>query len=144
MRLIKGLAAALLVSLLAAGFASARKRVPDRVYSGVAADGATVRFDLAAGGGFVRSYRFSHVIGRQTTGGKCTFVGHGASGVWRGAAVRRGAFAYRLGDALTFRGRLRGARAIRGAFAFYAPAAGQSPACATGTVRFIARRVHAS
>jgi hypothetical protein len=110
----------------------------DGVYSGVAADGATVRLTVAANGTRVQSYRFTHVIGRETAGRGCTFEGDGAAGVWAGVAITHGSFAYRLGDALRFRGRLRNASVIHGTFSFYVPGVGQTPACTTGTVRFTA------
>ncbi len=69
------------------------------------------------------------------------FIGDGALGVWKGVPIAHHAFAYALGNALTFHGTLMGNERIAGTFKFYTPSAGRTPACTTGTVRWTARVV---
>lgn len=109
-------------------------------YKGRASDGALVAFTVGAAGHRVTSYELLRVHGRETTGRPCNFIGHGKQGVWSGVAITHRTFAYALGRALAFAGTLRRGGRMIGTFSFSAPAAGQTPACRTGAVRWTTRR----
>jgi len=102
-------------------------------YAGTAADGATVRFAIAADGTSVTSYRISDVPGST-----CTFNAEGDASVWEGAPIVDGAFDYALEDAIAFHGTFPGAQTAAGTFRFFNHATAATPACDSGTVSWSA------
>jgi hypothetical protein len=129
---------------LTAAMAVAAKPLPRLTYVAKLNGGASVRLTLARGHKLVDSYQILHVTGHQTRNGKtiprgtCGFEGRGAKGVFKPVAVSSGKFSYRLGPAFRLNGTIK-QKKITGTFMFSDPAAGKTPACSTGTVRFTAK-----
>jgi len=100
-------------------------------YRGIAADGAGVQFTISADGTLVDSYKIT-----EAKGDTCIFTGEGDKGVWEGAPIVNGSFAYALGDAIVFRGSFPGPQSLSGTFRFFNAATSASRACDSGTVTF--------
>jgi hypothetical protein len=148
MRMIKAvtrvaLACACMLGVTAA-IAVAANPLPRLTYVAKLKGGASVRLTLARGHKLIDSYEILHVTGHQTRNGKtiphgtCGFEGRGAKGVFKPVAVNKGRFSYRLGAAFRVNGTIKRKKLI-GTFTFSDPAAGKTPACSTGTVRFTAK-----
>lgn len=126
------LVAAAASAALAVGQARA-DAIAGAAYAGTAADGAKVRFAIAADGTSVTSYRISDVPGST-----CTFNAEGDASVWEGAPIVDGAFDYAFEDAIAFHGTFPGAQSAAGTFRFFDHATAATPACDTGTVSWTA------
>jgi hypothetical protein len=145
-RSLAAVACACTVALTAvtAATALAANSLPRLTYVAKLNGGASVRLTLARGHKSIDSYEILHASGHQTRNGKtiphgtCGFEGRGAKGVFKPVAVTKGKFSYRLGAAFRLTGTIKRGE-ITGTFTFSDPAAGKTPACSTGTVRFTAK-----
>lgn len=102
-------------------------------YTGVAADGAVIGFTVSSDGTLVDSYRIG-----DSKGDHCTFYAEGVSGVWEGAPINGGAFAYHLYSSFFLHGSFPGPQSAAGTFEFHNSGAGGQPACDTGVVSWTA------
>jgi hypothetical protein len=143
-RPLAALACACVLGATAAMAAAAANPLSPLTYVAKLHGGASVRLTLARGHKSIDSYEILHASGHQTRNGKtiphgtCGFEGRGAKGVFKPVAVAKGKFSYKLGAAFRLNGTIK-QRKITGTFMFSDPAAGKTPACSTGTVRFTAK-----
>jgi hypothetical protein len=107
--------------------------VPGASYTGVASDGAQVRFTVSPDGTLVDSYQLTGVQGNT-----CSLFANGDAGAWPGAPIEQSAFSYQLRTAITFAGSFTGPQSAAGMFDFHQDATSQTPACDTGTVSWTA------
>jgi hypothetical protein len=105
-------------------------------YTGPGTSGSFT-FTVTDQGTFVNSYEVSGVHGTASDGSGCTVTGAGDAGVWPGAAITNGSFAYDVGTAILFNGTVTGSSAS-GTFRFDQPPQGASLGCDTGVVNWSA------
>ncbi len=107
--------------------------VAGATYTGFATDTAKVTFTVSSDGTIVTSYSIAGIPGST-----CDFEAGGPAGVWVGAPISDDAFAYTIGDTISFQGTFTGPQSATGTFRFTQPALGKAPACDSGTVSWTA------
>ena len=144
-RRLIGILAVVLAAAIAVASAAANP-VPGATYTGVASDGAQVKFTVSPDGTLVTSMTLVNVQGDT-----CSFFTNDQSPGWPGAPIAQDAFDYRAsssGAVVTrtkFQGAFPGAQSASGTFNIHQDSTGPptststSPACDTGTVSWTAR-----
>jgi hypothetical protein len=130
-RLIGIVAVALAASVAVA--TAAADPVPGAVYTGVASDGARLKFTVSPDGTLVTEYQIF-----EAPGNNCVFYSNGEAGVFQGSPIEQNSFTFQNGDSTLIQGSFSGAQSVSGTFALHQDAIGSTPACDTGTVSWTA------